>query len=122
MPVVVRQWGSSSVIMQVCALCGVGAGVTRYPDGPWHHAEEVLRDGLCQDCRRWAARNPRRAARCLPWAATEWRGRREVAVLEPAAAAPAAAPRPVQLLLPLVELLEPALSGAPSGRGEPARR
>jgi hypothetical protein len=77
MALVVRVWGPTSVVMQVCDLCGVGAGVTRYHDGKYHHAEEVLRDGLCADCWRWASRNPRRAARYRRL--TGWRGRRVMA-------------------------------------------
>jgi hypothetical protein len=74
MALVVRAWGPTSVVMTVCDICGIGAGVTRYPDGPFCHAEDALVGGLCVDCRRLARRHPRRAARYRGLAG--WRGRR----------------------------------------------
>jgi hypothetical protein len=90
MAVVVRMWGSRAAIMQVCRICGVGVGVTRYPDGPFAHAEarfhpvtitlpggeRLHADDVCWDCARWATRNPARAARYLRSAtpAADWIG------------------------------------------------
>lgn len=43
-------WGCSTVEMEVCRSCGVGAGVTLYPDGPFVHQQTRLRHDLCDDC------------------------------------------------------------------------
>jgi hypothetical protein len=43
-------WGRSTVTMEVCRSCGVGAGVTLYPDGPFVHQQARLRSDLCDDC------------------------------------------------------------------------
>ena len=57
--------GNGSVVMDVCRLCGIGSGVTVYPDGvEFVHTERSLRDGLCRDCylaHRRANRNSNRA-------------------------------------------------------------
>jgi hypothetical protein len=43
--------GNASVVMDVCRLCGIGSGVTVYPDGvEFVHTERSLRDGYCRDC------------------------------------------------------------------------
>lgn len=43
--------GNAWVIMDVCRLCGIGSGVTVYPDGvTFVHTERSLRDGYCRDC------------------------------------------------------------------------
>lgn len=39
------------VVMNVCRLCGVGSGVTVYPDGPFVHTQRRLHDDLCDACR-----------------------------------------------------------------------
>ena len=36
--------------MDVCKSCGVGAGVTHYPDGDYIHACDKLVNDLCPDC------------------------------------------------------------------------
>jgi hypothetical protein len=119
MAVIVRMWGSRAVIMQVCRICGVGVGVTRYPDGPFAHAEarfhsvavtlpsgERLRaDDVCWDCACWATRHPARAAGYLRSATPDdWIGCHEMSQANGDGGAPRrqvrAAPR----------------------RGEPARR
>jgi hypothetical protein len=43
--------GNGLMVMNVCRLCGIGAGVTIYPDGVvFVHAERELKDGYCRDC------------------------------------------------------------------------
>ncbi len=80
---VTRRWGAHHVIMDTCALCGVGAGASVFPDGTVHvFAEHKLVEDLCADCRRWRARHPRQAARIMR-RLDAWRGRRPVVTPSP---------------------------------------
>jgi hypothetical protein len=48
-------WDGQQIVMEVCEACGIGSGVTRYPDMAYQHAQATLREGLCDDCFRAGA-------------------------------------------------------------------
>jgi hypothetical protein len=49
-------WDGQRITMEVCEACGIGSGVTRYPDMAYQHAQATLREGLCDDCFRSRAK------------------------------------------------------------------
>jgi len=57
-------WGRHEVVMEVCRLCGIGAGTTHYPDGIafMHTQRKLNHDGLCDDCAKLLARRGKMAA------------------------------------------------------------
>ena len=51
--------GNGSVVTDPCRLCGIGSGVTIYPDGVvFVHTERELKDGYCRDCWELVHRHP----------------------------------------------------------------
>ena len=43
-------WKNKKIDFECCEKCGIGVGVTKYPDREFRHQEKHLTEGLCSTC------------------------------------------------------------------------